>query len=328
MSSPELIVQPDDGLQAVVGFLASARKNISLKLFTFTHPVLLDTIMDRHRSGVLVRAMFNGAKATGERLNDPFFEKMKSIGIDVQWSNPRFLVTHEKSIIVDGRRALVATFNFMEKYFQATRDYGVVTSDATHIEELQACFDCDWERTPFHSRHDSGLAWSPGNARHVVCSIIDGADKTLDIQHPKFAEPVILERLADAIRRGVHVRLLCGGKHGLHQPDLMHSFAQWRLAHLAGARIHKQKNLRSHGKLIVADRRRALIGSQNLDQQAFDLRREVSIEVEDPDIVKRLAAVFDRDWASSRKYEPPYPIQEPSAEEEGEFAHDPALVHE
>jgi hypothetical protein len=45
-------------------------------------------------------SLLNGAKATGERLNDPFFEKMKSTGIEVQWSNPSFLVTHEKSIIV------------------------------------------------------------------------------------------------------------------------------------------------------------------------------------------------------------------------------------
>ena len=70
MSRPELIVQPDDGLQPVVAFLASARKSISLKLFTFTHPVLLDAIMDLHRKGVGVRVMLNGAKATGERLND------------------------------------------------------------------------------------------------------------------------------------------------------------------------------------------------------------------------------------------------------------------
>jgi hypothetical protein len=64
--------------------------------------------------------MLNGAKVTGERLNDPFFEKMKSTGIEIQWSNPSFLVTHEKSIIVDGKSALLPTFNFMEKHFRVT----------------------------------------------------------------------------------------------------------------------------------------------------------------------------------------------------------------
>ena len=41
------------------------------------------------------------------------------------WSNPKFYVTHEKSIVVDGAAALVATFNLCNKYFTLTRDYGV-----------------------------------------------------------------------------------------------------------------------------------------------------------------------------------------------------------
>ena len=221
MSGRKLIVQPDHGEKPVMDFLNSAQKTVALKQFTFTHPLLLDTVMALHKKGVSVRIMLNGAKATGERLNDPFFEKMKSTGIEVQWSNPSFLVTHEKSIIVDGKSALLPTFNFMEKYFQATRDYGVLTNDPLKVEQIQKCFDCDWKRKPFHPLEDAGLAWSPGYARQFVCKLIDRARKTLDVQHPKFAEPVILERMLAAIDRGVRVRILCGGKHGLHQPDLM-----------------------------------------------------------------------------------------------------------
>ena len=96
----------------------------------------------------------------------------------MEWSNPSFLVTHEKSIVVDGKSALLATFNFMEKYFQATRDYGVLTSDPAQVARVQKCFDCDWKREPFHPHDDAGLAWSPENARHLVCEFIDGAHKT------------------------------------------------------------------------------------------------------------------------------------------------------
>ena len=255
-------------------------------------------------------------------------EKMKSTGIEVQWSNPSFLVTHEKSIIVDGNSALLPTFNFMEKYFQATRDYGVLTNDPVQVEQIQKCFDCDWERKPFHPLEDAGLAWSPGYARQFVCKLIDRARKTLDVHHPKFAEPVILERMLAAIDRGVRVRILCGGKHGLHQPDLMYSFALWRLMHQAGARVHKQKNLRAHAKLLVVDDKWALLGSQNFDQPAFDLRREVAIEVRDAAIVQDLTSMFERDWETSRKYEPPYPVDKPAEEEEHEFPHDTVLMHD
>jgi cardiolipin synthase len=328
MSGPKLIVQPDDGEKPVVHFLESARKTVTLKQYTFTHPLLLDTVMALHRKGVRVRVMLNGAKMTGERLNDPFFETMKSTGIEVQWSNPSFLVSHEKSIVVDGKSALLATFNLIEKHFQATRDYGVVTSDPAQVEQVEKCFDCDWKREPFRPNGDAVLAWSPGNARRLVCKFIDGARKTIDIQHPKFAEPVILERMFAAIGRGVHVRLLCGGKHGLHQPDMMHSFALWRLMQQAGAKVHKQKNLRAHAKLVVVDRKRALLGSQNFDPPAFDLRREVTMDVYDAAIVHGLMTIFERDWMASRKYEPPYPVEQPAEEEEGEFAHDTALMHD
>ena len=328
MSGSKLIVQPDHGEKPVMDFLNSAHKTVALKQFTFTHPLLLDTVMALHKKGVRVRVMLNGAKATGERLNDPFFEKMKSTGIEVQWSNPSFLVTHEKSIIVDGKSALLPTFNFMEKYFQATRDYGVLTNDPVQVDQIQKCFDCDWERKPFHPLEDAGLAWSPGYARQFVCKFIDRARKTLDVQHPKFAEPVILERMLAAIDRGVRVRILCGGKHGLHQPDLMYSFALWRLMHQAGAKVHKQKNLRAHAKLLVVDDKWALLGSQNFDQPAFDLRREVAIEMRAAAIVQDLTSVFERDWETSRKYEPPYPIDKPAEEEEVEFSHDTALMHD
>jgi phosphatidylserine/phosphatidylglycerophosphate/cardiolipin synthase-like enzyme len=203
-----------------------------------------------------------------------------------------------------------------------------LTNDPVQVEQIQKCFDCDWERKPFHPHEDAGLAWSPGYARQFVCKLIDRARKTLDVQHPKFAEPVILERMLAAIDRGVRVRILCGGKHGLHQPDLMYSFALWRLMHQAGAKVHKQKNLRVHAKLLVVDDKSALLGSQNFDQPAFDLRREVAIEVRDPAIVQDLTSMFERDWETSRKYQPPYPIDKPAEEEEVEFPHDTALMHD
>ena len=84
ISGPKLIVQPDDGEKPAVNFLKSARKTVTLKQYTLTHPLLLDTVMALYQKGVRVRVMLNGAKTTGERLNDPFFETMKSTGIEVQ----------------------------------------------------------------------------------------------------------------------------------------------------------------------------------------------------------------------------------------------------
>ena len=55
--------------------------------------------------------MLNRQRSGGDRANDETYEKFQSAGIAVQWANPKFYVTHEKSIVVDEKAALVATFN-------------------------------------------------------------------------------------------------------------------------------------------------------------------------------------------------------------------------
>lgn len=328
MDSPQLIVQPDHGIEPVIALLRSAANEILLKQFTFDHPVLLDEVLARHADGVAVRILLNLAKATGERNNDETFVRLEAAGVPVRWAPPHFLVTHEKSLVVDGAQAMIATFNFMEKYFIKTRDYGVVISDPGQIAEIRACFECDWSGKPYMPDEPAGLSWSPGNARAVLCDLVDGAERSIDIAHPKFAEPVIFERIHAALGRGVHVRLLCGGKHGLHQPDLMYSFALWRLFHAAGGRLHKQRHLRSHAKVVLVDEDRVYLGTQNLDQPAFDLRRELGLILRDPVVVGGIAAVFQADWKSSRKYEPPYPILLPDDAENTEFESDVDLRHD
>jgi len=327
MQAPQLIVQPDHGVEPVVALMRSAEREILLKQFTFDHPLLIDAVLARHAEGVAVRVLLNPAKGTGERINDGTFARLEEAGIPVRWTSPRFLVTHEKSLVVDGARAMVATFNFMEKYFTKTRDYAVVLSDPGQVAGIRACFEGDWSGEAFAPDGGSDLSWSPGGARAILCDLLDGAERSIDLAHPKFAEPVIFERIHAALKRGVRVRLLCGGKHGLHQPDLMYSFALWRLYRAAGGRLHKQRGLRSHGKIAIIDGARVYLGTQNLDQAAFDLRRELGVVVRDAATVGAIAAIFEADWRGSRRYEPPYPISAADAEENAEFEPDADLRH-
>jgi phosphatidylserine/phosphatidylglycerophosphate/cardiolipin synthase-like enzyme len=103
---------------------------------------------------------------------------------------------------------------------------------------------------------------------------IDLAEHRLQVQHPKFVDAVILERLAAAADRGVKVHVLCGGKHGISEWDILDTFASLRTLRRFKAKVHKQKNLRVHAKLIIVDDAKALVGSMNIDRSAFDLRRE------------------------------------------------------
>ncbi len=322
-----LIVEPDDGLQPVREFIQSAEESLLIKQFTFTEESFIQAVIDRKNAGVNVRVMLNPARSGGDRANDETFEMFEKAGVNVQWANPKFYVTHEKSMVVDGTAALVATFNLCEKYFSLTRDYGVITQQPHRVAQITEVFEADWEHLDWTCSANAGLLWSNSNSRLHMAQFIDSATEQLDIQHPKYVDAVILDHIAAAADRGVKVHVLCGGRHGISEWDILDTFASLRTLRRFGVKVHKQKNLRVHAKLLIADNERALLGSMNIDRSAFDMRRELGITLTDPEIITRLKQVFDSDWDLSHHYDPPDPL-DPSTHHEDDFPHDEDLMHE
>ena len=325
--TPRLIVQPDDGLEPVREFIESAQSSLLMKQFTFTEENLIQAVIARKKAGVDVRVMLNARRAGGDRANDATFEKFQNAGVAIKWSNPKFHVTHEKSIVVDEKAALVATFNLGPKYFALTRDYGIITHEPYHVKQIIEVFNADWEHVDWDCTAYEGLLWSNSNSRYHMAQFIDMAEERLDIQHPKFVDTVILERIAGAADRGVKVHVLCGGRHGISEWDILDTFASLRTLTRFGVKVHKQKNLRVHAKLIVVDDERALVGSMNIDRSSFDQRRELGIMIGDRPTVARLKEVFNSDWELSHHYDAPDPL-DPSQHHEDDFPHDPDLMHE
>ncbi len=324
---PHLIVQPDDGVAPVLDFIRLARESLLIKQFTFTQPEIMKAVVDRHVAGVKVRVMLNPKRSGGDRANDETFQYFKDAGIEIKWASPKFYVTHEKSIVVDGKAALIATFNLCQKYFTLTRDYGVIVQEPDKVAQVAEGFQADWAESDWRPSPASGLIWSNNNSREAMSRFIDSARETLDIQHPKFVDATILDRILEARHRGVEVRVLCGGKHGISDWDILDTFSSLRVMRRSGVKVHKQKNLRLHAKLLIADSEHALVGSMNIDRSAFDLRRELGTQVRDPGVVNRLQAVFEEDWSSSHRYDAPDPL-DPSLHHEDDFPHDKDLKHE
>jgi phosphatidylserine/phosphatidylglycerophosphate/cardiolipin synthase-like enzyme len=322
-----VLVQPDDGVLPLLELIGNAERSIWIKQFTFTHPALLDAIIAAHNAGRNVRVMLNPHRSSGDRANDAAYARLETAGVELQWTNPSFAVTHEKSMIIDDRLAIIATFNFCEKYFTHTRDYGLVTERPAEVSEIRNCFEADWGRQSFHPAPGTALLWSNRNSRSGMSAFIDTARHSLDIQHPKFVDATILERIVQATRRGVNVRVLCGGKHGISEWDVLDTFASLRVMGQLGVRVRKQKDVRLHAKLLIADGRSALVGSMNIDRSAFDLRRELGAVVTSKAAVQRLTGTFEADWHAAHHYDAPDPLVS-HAHVENDFPHDPDLVHE
>jgi cardiolipin synthase A/B len=56
-----------------------------------------------------------------------------------------------------------------------------------------------------------------------------------------------------------------------------------------------------HGKIMIADDERAIVGSINLSPGSFDDRRELAVETSSKHVVRRLVETAHHDWKRSRK---------------------------
>ncbi|MEB3320033.1 MAG: phospholipase D-like domain-containing protein [Cyanobium sp.] len=311
----------------MVGLIDQAREQLRLKQFKLQSPQILDALLRAHQRGVHLQVMLNPHTSGGDRWNDDTYAQLERWGIEVAWASEAFPVTHEKSLALDRRAALIATFNLSDKYFTQTRDYGVVSENPAVVAQVIAGFEADWNRETFHPDLDVGLVWSNQHSRGQLARIIDMARTSLWVQHPKFVDAVILERIIAARERGVKVRFLCGGKHGISDWDIYDTFSSLRIMERFGVKVRRQKHLKLHAKLVLVDDYYAQTGSMNIDRSAFDLRRELGIESDAPAVVKRLRQTFEADWVGASPYHAPDPL-DPSLHEDGELPPDPHFVHD
>jgi phosphatidylserine/phosphatidylglycerophosphate/cardiolipin synthase-like enzyme len=299
--SRSLIVLPDDSARPLLDAIGAATSSLCVKMFLITEAALIAAVSAARSRGVRVRVLLNPARRAGGALNLFAREALVNAGVDVRDGNPAFAVTHEKSMVVDGRVAYVKSLNWSADAFTRARDYAVRTNDEAEVAEIMECFEADWGHRTFDAGADTRLVWCPGNGRERLARIIDEARHSLWVQNERYQDAVIVERLVRAHLRGVKVRVMAPPTHTLKPRQLGEGVGGLRIMADVGIPIHTLHRLKLHAKVMVADGRRGVVGSINLTPGSFDTRRDLAIEVRGGDVVARLHTVVRRDWKQSRR---------------------------
>jgi cardiolipin synthase A/B len=294
-----LLVLPEDSAETFTQAITRAVRSLRIKMFIFTDPGLLQTVIAAQKRGVDVRVMLNPARRSGKSENEESRRLLAAAGVKVLDSSPAFDLTHEKSMVVDDQTAYIMSLNWRTSNLTEQRDYAIVTTHAHEVNEVVDCFDADWARTTFAPGEHSHLVWCVGNGRQRLGKLIDEASRSLWLQNERYQDPTIIEHLVRAVRRGVHVHVLAPSPHKLKREKLIEAVSGLRILKDVGAKVHRPKGMKYHGKALLADGSRAIVGSMNIAPGSFDSRRELAIEVDDPAIVKRLEETFHRDWERS-----------------------------
>lgn len=299
MSHRSIIVLPDDTGQEIIAAIESAKEFILVKMFLFSDPGLISAIIAARKRGVKVRVMLNPARRSGEEENEDTRKILEEAGIEVRDSNPEFTITHEKSMVIDERVAFIKSLNWETKNLTETRDYAILTYHPHEVKEIILCFEADWHRTVFDPGENMNLIWCSNNGRTRIAKFIDEAKHSLFVQNERFQDLVIIERLVHAAARGVKVHVMARPPHTLKMEKLVEGVGGLRIMDDVGIKIHKLKLLKLHGKMLLADGCRAIVGSINLTPGSFDHRRELAIEVHDPSVIERLKRIAHYDWENS-----------------------------
>src|SRR5208283_490619 len=297
--SHTLIVLPHDPAKPLPDAINGAAHKLNIRMFLFTDPTLLKTVIAAKRRGVHVRVMLNPARRSGENENESSRKTLEDAGVEVRDSSPAFALTHQKSMVIDEATGFVESLNWETRDLTETRDYAVATTHKIEVDEMVKCFEADWHQKKFEPDPKSPLIWCPDNGRERIAAFIDSAKHSLWLQNERYQDTVIIERLVQAANRGVKVHIMARPPHKLKKEKLVEAVGGLRIMHDVGAKVHKLKHLKLHGKMLLADHTQAIIGSINLAPGSFDSRRELAIQVKDADVVERLQEIAHHDWKHS-----------------------------
>ncbi len=292
-SSCALVIEPEDGVAPVIAFIRGAARSLDLVDYELEDPSIVTALADSFRRGVAVRVLLNH-----RTYNDAAYYSLEAAGVPVRWAPARFTFTHEKSMVADGTKGFIMTFNLVPHYYATGRDFGILDDDPADTAAMEAVFGADWNDAPLDPAPvGDDLVWSPGS-RRALLALIASARGSLEVYNEEMADDMVTAALAAAARKGVRVDIVM-----TYSPDWHGAFAALAAA---GAHIRtfraSASGLYIHAKMIVADGAQAFVGSENFSATSLEENRELGVMLRDPAVLAALRTVFARDQAAAEPF--------------------------
>ncbi|MDE3046217.1 MAG: hypothetical protein KGJ02_06195 [Verrucomicrobiota bacterium] len=127
----ELWLLPDPrghALQDLKHKIRTATRSLSIALFTFTHPALIEEVIAAHNRGVKVHVIMDLHSSLG--ASNKAVEKLKSSGVRISMSRGLQLL-HHKFILIDDQTLLVGSANWTKAAFYKNSDCFLILHNLT-----------------------------------------------------------------------------------------------------------------------------------------------------------------------------------------------------
>jgi len=324
----DLLVDTDDGLDALVAAIDEARLDVHLLFFIFAPDAagerVAEALLAAARRGVSCRVLADDY-GSGRQPERSFFDelapRLAAGGVEVETMLPIRLLrrpfargdirNHRKIAVIDGRLAFTGSLNIHDADFDlpagSTWRQLTLRIEGPAVHQLQVVFVEDWYFTTGEllerDRHfpaaercgDVCVQTVPGGPtyesdfmEHLVIAALNGADRRAIVATPYFVP-------TEATMIALRLAALRGAQVQLVVPRR----SDQRLADLAGRsffpellrsgiEIHLHDHGMLHAKALSVDDRFALVGSANFDRRSFRVNYEVNLVLYGRDVARRV----------------------------------------
>ncbi len=283
----------------VYRFILSAHRSLDMVMYELGDETAEHDLAADAARGVDVRVLLDSAYHGGS-YNQPAAAYLTAAGVHVKWA-PSSVIVHEKTIVVDGRAALIMTGNLTRKYYSTSADFTVEDAKASDVATVVRAFDDDWAGDLTKSWYDvpvrgqeGDLVFSPGSEGALV-GLLRSAKHSVETSSEEMDNYAVEGALEADARRGVDVKVL------MTEDDYWDkAFAQLKAA---GVHIrlypYAAKALYIHAKAIVVDNKTAYVGSINYSTASLVYNRELGLVTSNPAVVRPVGQVWGRWWAAA-----------------------------
>lgn len=294
VTSVQLFVEPEAGVGPVLQLIDQSQRTLDVAMYLLSDRDVSRALEEAKQRGVRVRVILEEHPYGSGPGNGSIYQTLRGAGISAAWAPSTFQFSHEKYAVADRTTALVGTANWTHAAFTTNREYLVVDSNQQDVQALENLFDADWNRQSA-TITDDRLVVSPVNSRADFLALIDSARQGVDLEAEELQDSGIEDALIRAARRGATVRVVMAAPQG-DDPNA----AGRRHLTAGGVQVRALASPYVHGKDLIADKQRALVGSENISATSLDQNREVGLLIDDASAITTLENTFSRDWQSAR----------------------------
>lgn len=279
-----VIVEPRDGDWSLVRVLNKASASIFVETYILSSRTVVHALERAASQSVDVHVLLERHPLGMGRQPETVASELRAAGVAVRWSDPSFILTHSKAMVVDDRLALVSTANFSQAGFTGDRDFMIWDSSRPDVNAVDTVLRHDWNRSSAVV-HAPELVIAPSSARFKLETLVRTASSAVDIYGEEMRDRHLQRVLSAEACRGVNVRVILPAAPPAGSAIFRGGCVQLRVL------THPYV----HAKVILVDRRRGYLGSENFSAQSLDQNREIGVLVRGH-AVRTIGRVFERDW--------------------------------